>query len=50
MIVIKRCYTWYNVFVDNVLVLKHINKDDVDDLLKADINGEIKVEEKKNER
>ena len=33
MITIKRCYSWFNVYVDNVLVLKHVSSDDVRDIL-----------------
>lgn len=33
MITIKRCYSWFNVYVDNVLVLKHVSSDDVLDIL-----------------
>lgn len=35
MITIKRCYSWFNVYVGNVLVLKHVSSDDVLGIIKA---------------
>lgn len=26
MIIIKKCYTWYNVFINNQMILKHISE------------------------
>lgn len=41
MIIIKKCYSWYNVYADNVLILKHINENDKTDILEAArISGE----------
>lgn len=33
MIKIKSCYSWYNVYIDNMLILKHISIKDVQDLI-----------------
>lgn len=35
MIKIIKCYSWYDVLVDDVTVLHHINKLDVDDIIKV---------------
>lgn len=35
MIKIIKCYSWYDVLVDGVMVLHHINKLDVDDIIKV---------------
>ena len=32
-IIIKAVYTWYNVYVDNTLLLKHLTQDDINDLI-----------------
>lgn len=34
MIKIKSCYSWYNVYNDNILILKHISTNDVKDIIK----------------
>ena len=34
MIKIKSCYSWYNVYIDNLLILKHISAKDVQDIIK----------------
>ena len=34
MIKIKSCYSWYNVYIDNLLILKHISTKDVKDIIK----------------
>lgn len=44
-IIIKKIYTWYNVYVNNILVLKNLSRQDVTDLLKVDKNGDIKIYE-----
>lgn len=42
MVIIKKYFnTWYDVYVNNRIILHHIYKKDVEDLLKADINHEI---------
>lgn len=35
MIVIKKCFSWYNVYVNGTMILKHISESDKDDILKA---------------
>lgn len=35
MIVIKKCYSWYNVYVNGTMILKHIGESDKADILKA---------------
>ena len=35
MINIIKCYSWYDVLVDGVMGLHHINKLDVDDIIKV---------------
>ena len=39
MITIKRCYSWFNVYVGDVLVLKHVSSDDVLDILKTALDS-----------
>ena len=29
MIEIKKIYTWYNIYIDNVLILKNLSKSDI---------------------
>lgn len=42
MIIIKRCYTWYNVFIDNHMILKHINENEKNEIEKVLIeNNEL---------
>lgn len=33
MIKIKSCYSWYNVYIDNTLILKHIEQKDIEDII-----------------
>lgn len=35
MIIIKKCYTWYNVFINNHMILKHINENDKNEIEKV---------------
>lgn len=30
---IAKCYSWYNVFVDNRLLLKHLSSNDITELI-----------------
>lgn len=34
MIEIKKIYTWYNIYVDNVLILKNLSEFDIQDIFK----------------
>lgn len=34
-ILIRSCYSWYNVFVNNTLVLMHLGQKDIEDILDA---------------
>ena len=34
MIKIKSCYNWYNFYIKNTLILKHLYQKDIDDILK----------------
>lgn len=34
MIKIKSCYNWFNVYIDNLLILKHITGNDANDIIK----------------
>lgn len=33
MIIIKKCYTWYNVFINNHMMLKHINEKEKNEIV-----------------
>lgn len=35
MIEIKKIYTWYNVYVDNVLILKNLSNFEIKDIIKV---------------
>lgn len=35
MIIIKKCYTWYNVFINNHMILKHINEKEKNEIEKV---------------
>lgn len=35
MVVIKSCYSWYNVYVDNVLILKHKSQKEIEEIIKV---------------
>ena len=35
MIIIKKCYSWYNVYVNGTMILKRISESDKADILKA---------------
>lgn len=35
MIIIKKIYSWFNVYIDNTLILKNLNQNDIDDILKV---------------
>jgi hypothetical protein len=35
MIKIKSCYSWYNVYINNTLVLKHIFQKDIDEIIRV---------------
>lgn len=35
MIKIYSCYSWYNVYIDNTLILHHINQKSIDDIIEA---------------
>lgn len=34
MIEIKKIYNWYNIYIDNVLILKNLSKFDIQDIFK----------------
>lgn len=34
MIKINSCYNWFNVYIDNMLILKHISSKDTNDIIK----------------
>ena len=38
MIIIKKCYSWYNVYVNGTMILKHISESEKADILKAAIS------------
>lgn len=33
MIKIKSCYSWYNIFVDNTMILTHKTQKEIDEIL-----------------
>jgi hypothetical protein len=35
MIIIKKCFSWYDVYIDNMMILHHISEQDKIDILKA---------------
>lgn len=35
MIKIKSCYNWYDVYIDNTLILHHIYQNAVDNIIKV---------------
>lgn len=44
MIVIKKCFSWYNVYVNGTMILKHISESDKADILKAATSSGESVE------
>jgi hypothetical protein len=44
MIVIKKCFSWYDVFVNGVMVLHHIYEQDKNDILKTATKTGDKIE------
>lgn len=45
MIEIKQIYSWYDILVDGVMVLHHLNRIDVNDIIKVckETNTQYKV-------
>lgn len=35
MITIKSCYSWYNVYNDNTMILTHLKQNDIKNIIKV---------------
>ena len=35
MIIIKSCYSWYNIYINNTMILTHLKQKDTTDIIKA---------------
>ena len=35
MIIIKSCYSWYNLYIDNTMILTHLKQNEIEDIIKT---------------
>ena len=45
VIKIVKVYTWYDVYVNNTMILHHLSEQDINDIKKADKNNIIQYKE-----